>query len=638
MTTATGTRRLTHGARFIGGAGTAFHVWAPRRSRVDVVLEGGRSHALESEPDGWFSGTIAEAGPGTRYRFRLDGDSVLPDPASRWQPEGPHGPSGVVDGSRFGWTDAAWPGVRLEGQVISEVHIGTFTPEGTWRAATAKLDELAEAGISLIELMPVADFPGDFGWGYDGVMLYAPYHAYGTPDDFRGFVDRAHALGLGVLLDVVYNHLGPDGNVWPEYSDVFFSSTFTTDWGAGLNFDEAGCEAVREFVLGNVEYWLTEFHLDGFRLDATQDIHDRSDDHILAAIARRARSADRPRVLVLAENEPQDVRLLRRVDEAGYGLDAVWNDDFHHTAIVGLTGRRQSYYSDYGGTPSEFIAAVKSGYLFQGQHYAWQHKRRGTLTRGIPRAAFVNFLENHDQLANSERGARIHTLAAPGCYRALTALLLLGPGTPLLFQGQEYGTSRPFLYFADHHPELARSVRAGRAEFLSQFPNMALPEVQAALADPGSEETFTQCKLHPAERVANVEARLYHQDLIRLRREDPVLARQGQDGLDGAVLTEDAFVLRFTGVGVPDRLLLFNLGPDQVLERAPEPLLAPPEGAAWRTAWCSEDARYGGRGCPPLEDRGRWRLPGQAAALLIADAEDPEPDEIEHNTAPEGRH
>lgn len=605
--------------------GTHFRVWAPRRRTLEVVLEGaGRkeAHSLESE-DGYFVGVVPGAGAGSRYRFRLDGELLVPDPASRWQPEGPHGPSEVVDPSAFPWTDDAWPGIRLDGQVMYELHVGTFTREGTWDAAAEQLDELAAIGVSCIEVMPLAEFPGKFGWGYDGVLLYAPYHGYGAPDDFRRFVDRAHALGIGMILDVVYNHLGPDGNILPQLSHEYFSRTHTTDWGQALNFDGPESGHVREFVLQNVEYWIEDFHLDGFRLDATQDIHDDSEQHIIAVIADRARAAAGGRdILLIAENEPQDTRLVRQPTENGFGLDAIWNDDFHHTAIVALTGRRQAYYSDYGGAPAEFVAAARHGYLYQGQRYAWQGRRRGTPTIGLRPAVFVNYLENHDQVANSDLGLRLHQLSSPGQLRALTALLLLGPETPLLFQGQEFGSTQPFLYFADHRPELAQSVRRGRAEFLSQFPNLGVPKVQENLPAPEDPTTFERCKLDPAERERHGTVRALHRDLIILRRTDPVLRRQGDDGIDGAVLGPSAFLLRFLGRAAGDRLLVVNLGADEELLPAPEPLLAPPLGRAWRTVWSSEHPDYGGRGCPPVEVEGAWRLPGHAAVLLAADVAD----------------
>ena len=486
-------RQLPIGAEALPEGGVHFRVWAPRCGRVEVVLEGGPGYsadnpqgiALTPETPGYFSGHVAAAAVGTRYRFRLDNsDALYPDPASRFQPDGPHGPSQIIDARRFRWTDGAWRGVTLEGQVIYEMHIGTFTREGTWASAMRELPELAALGITVLEVMPVAEFPGRFGWGYDGVDFFAPTRLYGEPDDFRRFVDRAHALGLGVILDVVYNHVGPDGNYLKQFSEAYFTDRYTTDWGEALNFDGENAGPVREFFIANAGYWIAEFHLDGLRLDATQNIYDQSTEHILAAMTRRVREMAGGRsTIIVAENEPQHVKLVRPHEQGGYGIDALWNDDFHHSAMVALTGQNEAYYTDYLGKPQEFISAIKWGYLYQGQLYTWQKQRRGTPGLGLP-ATFVIFLQNHDQVANSAHGQRCHVLTSPGRYKALTALMLLGPGTPMLWQGQEFAASSPFFYFADHQPELAQLVYQGRVEFLSQFQGIATPEMQAYLPDP----------------------------------------------------------------------------------------------------------------------------------------------------------
>ena len=611
-------RRLPIGAEIIESGGVHFRVWAPRARRVDVIMEeGARVVGLEPTPEGYHGGIVKAAAVGARYRFRLDAGALLPDPASRFQPEGPHGPSCVVDASKFRWTDETWRGVPLVGQVIYEMHVGTFTREGTWQAAARELPELARVGITVIELMPVADFPGRFGWGYDGVDLFAPTRLYGEPDDFRRFVDRAHAVGLGVILDVVYNHLGPDGNYLKQFSEQYFTNRYANEWGEAINFDGEHSGPVREFFLANAAYWIDEYHLDGLRIDATQQIYDASPEHILAALARRVRAAAGERaVLLVAENEPQDTRLVRPPAAGGYGLDALWNDDFHHTAVVALTGMNAAYYSDYLGRPQEFVSAVKWGYLYQGQRYRWQKKPRGTPTFGLPPATFVTFIQNHDQIANSARGHRRHLLTSPGRYKAITTVLLLGPGTPMLFQGQEFGASAPFLYFADHKPELARQVRRGRTEFLRQFPALAAPEMQAELPDPGDITTFEKSKLDLSERERNTEAYALHLDLLALRREDAVFAAQRPAGIDGAVLALEAFVIRYFGGEHGDRLLLVNLGRELSIDPAPEPLLAPPAGARWKVQWSSEDPRYGGFGTPPIEGDTGWHLPGESAIVM----------------------
>ncbi len=618
-------RRLPVGAELLPTGGVHFRVWAPRRKRVEVVLEGcpgwvGGPEQVELGPEGngYFSGAVPSAGAGTLYRYRLDGGRDLyPDPASRFQPEGPHGPSQVVDPTLFPWTDEGWIGVTLEGQVIYEMHLGTFTREGNWEAASRELPELAAAGITLLEVMPVAEFHGRFGWGYDGVDLFAPTRLYGKPDDFRRFVDRAHAAGLGVILDVVYNHLGPEGNYLSLFSQDYFTDRYSNEWGDAIDFDGPNSGPVREFFVANSGYWIDEFHLDGLRLDASQVIHDSSPEHVLAAIARRVREAGRGRrTLLVAENERQHVRLVRPQEQGGYGLDALWNDDFHHSAMVALTGHNEAYYTDYLGTPQELISAVKYGFLYQGQHYRWQGKGRGSPTFGLKPSVFVLFLQNHDQIANSAAGLRIHQLTSPGRYRAMTALTLLAPGTPMLFQGQEFAASSPFLYFADHSPELAQLVRRGRAEFVGQFRSVADPDVQARLADPGDVDSFERSKLELSERERHSEAYALHQELLRLRREDPVFSSRRTRGVDGAVLGPEAFLLRFFGEEGNDRLLLVNLGRDLCLDPVPEPLLAPPEGASWELLWSSEDPRYGGLGTvPPATEEG-WRISGQAAFVL----------------------
>lgn len=611
-------RRLPVGAELQPAGGVHFRVWAPRRKRVEVALEGGGLHALEAEGNGYFSGLAESLGPGTRYRYRLDGGKAFPDPASRRQPEGPHGPSEVVDPDAFAWTDAAWKGASMAGQVIYEMHVGTFTREGTWAAAARELEYLRDTGVTVIEMMPVAEFPGRFGWGYDGVDLFAPTRLYGTPDDLRRFVDRAHAVGIAVILDVVYNHLGPDGNYLKEFAPDYFSARYKNEWGEPINYDGPNSAPVREFFVANAGYWIDEFHMDGLRLDATQQMFDASPVHVLREMTARVREAAAPgrATLVVGENEPQDVKLVKPVAEGGYGMDALWNDDFHHSARVVLTSHNEAYLSDYRGTPQEFISALKYGFLFQGQRYAWQGKRRGTPGLALPPSRFINYIQNHDQVANAAIGARCHRLASPGRFRAVTALVLLAPGTPMLFQGQEFGASAPFVYFADHKPDLAKAVRKGRTEFVAQFPSIGESQMRDRLPDPGDEATFLACKLDLSERERHVEVLDLHRDLLALRRAHAAFRAQRLRAVDGAVLGTDAFVLRFFD-GEGDRLVLVNLGRDLDLVHAPEPLLAPPDGARWSTLWSSEDGRYGGGGTPVIEPEEKgWRLPGECTVVM----------------------
>ena len=617
-------RRLPVGAEVQASGGVHFRVWAPRRKRVEVLLEqavGARSAAayeLESDSVGYFSGLLLDAAPGMLYRYRLDDEKSYPDPVSRFQPEGPHGPSQIVDPAAFGWTDRAWCGIHIQGQVIYEMHVGTFTRPGTWEAAACELETLAGLGITVLEVMPVADFTGLFGWGYDGVDLYAPTRLYGTPDDFRRFVDRAHRTGLAVILDVVYNHFGPEGAYFTEFSDHYFTDRYENEWGKPINFDGKNSAPVREFIIANAGYWIDEFHVDGLRLDATQQIFDSSSPHVLEEITRGARAAAHGRgIIIVAENEPQQVKLIRPPDQGGYGMDALWNDDFHHTATVAMTGRNEAYYTDYHGAPQEIVSALKWGYLYQGQRYSWQKQRRGTPAFGIRPAGFINYIQNHDQVANSGLGLRVHLLTTPGRYRAMTALMLLAPGTPMLFQGEEFASSSPFVFFADHRPKLASAVSEGRADFFTQFRSMATAEMQQLIPDPENPDTFERCKLNFNERERHADVYALHCDLLRLRKEDAAFSCQRAGAFDGAVLGSEALLLRFFSEVSGDRLLLVNLGRDLLLNAAPDPLLAPPEGRRWEILWSSESPRYGGSGTPPVETDEGWRIPGHATVVLF---------------------
>jgi maltooligosyltrehalose trehalohydrolase len=639
-------RRYPVGAELSPNGGVHFRVWAPSRNRVEVVFEGPDTegaYPLDSEGDGYFATLLSGIGPGIRYRFRLDGDSTLyPDPASRFQPEGPHGPSQVIDPWAYRWSDMDWKGISLSGQVIYEMHIGTFTKEGTWAAAERELPELAEIGITCLEIMPVAEFTGRFGWGYDGVDLYAPTRLYGTPDDFRRFVDSAHQLGLGVILDVVYNHLGPDGNYLKAFTPAYFTDKYRTEWGEPINFDGPDSAPVRDYFASNAAYWIDEFHLDGLRLDATQNIYDDTPEpakHILAEIGRRVRAAAKGRsTIIVNENEPQRPRMVRPVERGGYGLDALWNDDFHHSAMVVLTGRNEAYYTDYRGTAQEFVSAAKYGYLYQGQWYSWQGKRRGQPGLDVGPSAFVTFIQNHDQIANSGRGLRAHQLTSPGRYRAMMALTLLMPGTPMLFMGQEFAADNPFFYFADHQQGLASQVHVGRYEFLSQFRSIADPAMKEVIPRPDDPATFERSKLDFADRERHAGLYRLTKDLLRLRRTHASWRTDRRCELDGAVLGEQAFALRYFQQDGTDSLLVVNFGRDLHLSSCPEPLLAPPFETKWSVALSSEDPKYGGCGTGPIDtpDEG-WRLPGEAAALLAAVRIDGGPEVLHHGRSGGGK-
>ncbi len=584
-----------------------------------MVIEG-RSTPLQAEADGYFSGHVPGARPGTRYQFQLD-DLPMPlaDPASRWQPDGPAGPSVVTDAG-FAWTDHDWRGVGAEGQVFYEVHIGTFTPQGTWSAAAERLEALRDLGITVLQMMPIAAFTGNYGWGYDTVLHYAPSQLYGTPDDLRRFIDHAHNLGLGVVLDVVYNHVGI-GDQFAAFSPDYFSDKHKIEWGATFNYDGPNSPAVRDFVTRNAAYWISDFHFDGLRLDATQALFDDGTPHIIADIAGAARAAAGDRqIYIVAENHPQDRRLVDAPDRGGYGLDALASDDFHHTARVALTGHNDFYYRDYDGSARELLAAAKFGYLYQGQRSDMRDQAYGTASLDLKPWNFMHFLENHDQVANSAHGLRMDRLSTPGKVRALTALLLLAPQTPCLFHGQEFGASSPFFYFAGYEGANAAAVAEGRASNLRNFLGVSDPAMTAALADPAAPRTLATSKLDWSEWERHAGVVAMHRDLLRLRKGEPAIAQQGRGArLDGAVLAEEAFFLRyFAADGGDDRLLFLNLGRDRPMGSIADPLTAPPKARHWEAIWSSEHPDYGGSGRYPSDMSQFWMLPGNSALLFAA--------------------
>lgn len=599
--------------------GAHFMVWAPKCRSVEVVSEDKKVIlSLKSEPKGYFSGFIPNVREGFLYKLRVDGKDSYPDPCSRFQPKGPHGPSMVIS-SDFEWHDSAWQnkGIQLHGQIVYEVHIGTFSEEGTFSGLMRELPELKKLGITLIEIMPIAEFPGRWNWGYDGVGLYAPSHTYGTPEDLKHLVDYAHSLGIAVILDVVYNHFGPDGNYLRVFSDDYFAPQHKTDWGEAINFDGRNCLESRKFFVQNACYWIEEFHLDGLRLDATQNIYDQSKFHILAEISKRTREIAWPKqIILIGENESQDTKLITSMEKGGYGLDALWNDDFHHTARVALTGRREAYYTDYLGRAQEFISLLKYGYLYQGQFYSWQDQNRGTFVCDeLPAKSFVIYLQNHDQVANSLYGHRMTHETDLSVCRALTAFSLLAPQTPLIFMGQEFGATTPFVFFTDHHAQLGEDVFKGRKEFLAQFPSIALS--QETVADPNNELAFISSKLKFEERQKNKAIYQLYSDLLKIRREHEVFNRQDRRLIDGAVLSENAFAIRYKHPQ-SDVLLIVNLGNDLDFSPCSEPLLAPSPQKTWTLFWSSDDVKYEGKGPVSAFTKKGWFIPGRCAQILIS--------------------
>lgn len=604
--------------------GVRFRVWAPERGALELVLvdSGGTPQraiplSRDGNADSYFSLVTDEVPAGAHYLYRLDREEQLfPDPASNFQPFGVFGPSQVVDHRQFPWTDQNWRGVQIPGQVLYEMHIGSFTPAGTWRAAVEKLPHLRDVGITVVQIMPVAAFPGKFGWGYDGVYWYAPTKQYGTPDDFRTFVDHAHTVGIAVILDVVYNHFGPAGNFTAQFSRHYESSKHHTEWGGAINFDSAHAGPVRDFVAQNAAYWVREFHVDGLRLDAVQAVVDDSPTHIVAQLTRAARNAAGNRsIMIISEDEKNRCWQVLAEEHGGWGTDGILNDDFHHSCRVAATGNNEAYYRDYTGSAQELANSIRFGHLYQGQWNIRQGRHRGYPARNVAAPNLVHFLQNHDQVANSARGLRTHLLTSPGRHRALTALLLLGPATPLIFMGQEFGASNPFLYFADHDEELAELVHKGRTEFMFQFPRIKSLDQVTGIFDPADERTFQMCKLNWAECESNEPMVRLHRDLIRLRKQDAVFARQDRAGIESSLIGQEAFALRWYGDDGDDRLGLFNLGRDYDWHPITDPLVAPPLGKKWKLIWSSEDPRYDGLGTPAFDNK-NWPVPGHAAVIF----------------------
>ncbi|MGB6488573.1 MAG: malto-oligosyltrehalose trehalohydrolase [Steroidobacteraceae bacterium] len=513
---------MPFGAQVLPGGEVRFRLWAPRATRVALVLKSAagteRVLPLEKAADGWVDFTTREAQAGSRYRFSIDGETLVPDPASRRNPQGVHGPSEVVDPQAFDWTDEDWRPPPWRQSVIYELHVGTFTPEGTFAGVARKLEHLQQLGVTAIELMPIAEFPGSRGWGYDGVLPYAPSSAYGTPEDLKSLVCAAHAHGIAVMLDVVYNHFGPEGNFLHLYAPQFFTDRHSTPWGAAIDFEGPESRTVRDFFIHNTLYWLEEFHLDGLRLDAVHAIHDADEPHVLTEIARAARAGpgrERPVYLVL-ENLANEARRLGPPGGPAT-FDAQWNDDCHHCLHVLLTGESASYYADYQDRPHALLCrSLAEGFAYQGEGSRHLGYARGERSSHLPPSAFVNFLQNHDQVGNRARGERLAQLARAEALRAAAAVLLLAPSPPMLFMGEEWAATEPFPYFCDFEPELADEVRAGRRREFAHF--------QGTLPDPCDGSTFASAHLEWNRLTAPQHARMFdhYRRLLAIRRRDIV--------------------------------------------------------------------------------------------------------------------
>src|SRR5260221_4791509 len=486
---------MPFGARGAGGA-IHFRLWAPACERVGLEIgrDSPRSVPMQREPGGWHAASVEGLKAGPAYAFRVDDGAPVPDPASRSTPWGVNAPSALVDPGAFDWTDARWRGRPWHEAVVYELHVGTFTPEGTCRAAIQKLDHLADAGITAIELMPLAQFAGRRNWGYDGVLPFAPANAYGTPEDLKSFVDAAHARGLMVLIDCVYNHFGPEGNHLARYAPQFFNAAHRTPWGAAINFGGGDARTVRDFFIHNALYWIEELHFDGVRLDAMHSIADDSPKHIVTEIGEAISGGPgRERhVHLVLENDRNEARLLG----AG-GAAAQWNDDWHHAAHVLMTGEKDGYYRDYASRPAWFLSrALAEGFAYQGEPSAHREgERRGEPSGQLPPQAFVAFLQNHDQIGNRALGERLALLAPPQALSLATAVLLLAPAAPMIFIGDEFGARTPCFYFCDFEGELARAVREGRRREFAAFDRFTDAKAREAIPDPNDAKTFAASKL-----------------------------------------------------------------------------------------------------------------------------------------------
>jgi maltooligosyltrehalose trehalohydrolase len=608
--------RLPLGANVVRG-GVEFRVWAPASERVDVIVYGPDAeavHPLAAQADGWFGGVVEGIGAGARYRYRLDEKDAFPDPASRSQPDGVHGPSEVVDPSAFAWTDDEWRGVPLEELTIYEVHVGTATEAGTFDALIERLDDIAALGVTAVEPLPLAEFPGVRNWGYDGVYLYAPDSAYGGAEGFRRFVDAAHARGLAVILDVVYNHLGPEGNYLHAVTGGrYFTDRHCTPWGDAIDYANP---SVREFAVENAVHWAREYHVDGLRLDATHAILDDSPVHVLRETRERVRAALPPdrHFVFIAEDERNDERVVL---SEGHGLDGVWADDLHHQLRRHLAGDHEAYFSDYTGSIDDIVRTLRQGWFYEGQVSENHGTPRGTPANGLPPAAFVHCIQNHDQVGNRAMGDRLTETVPLPAYRAASALLLLSPYTPLLWMGQEWAASTPFQYFTDHPEELGKLVTEGRRREFGKFSAFADLAVREKIPDPQAPETFERSRLRwdERERMPHAGVLALYRELLRLRRAHPALRRRDRESFAVAALGEHALSLRRAGDDGRALLLVvsFHGALSVDLEERDE------TAGGWTLLLSTEEARFGGEAegsLVTLSPTGRLEMRGVGAVVL----------------------
>jgi maltooligosyltrehalose trehalohydrolase len=581
---------------WIDGTGVRFRVWAPDAAAVRVVIESPPEgiQTLDPEPDGYHTAYIQDIGAGTRYRYLLDDRGPFPDPCSRYQPLGVHGPSEVVDPATFRWTDVRWQGLPLEEAVTYEMHVGTFTPEGTYASAAGALPRLVELGVTAVQIMPLADFAGDRNWGYDGVSMFAPARCYGAPADLRALVDRAHVLGLAVILDVVYNHFGPDGAYHSQFSKAYFNPEHNTLWGAAINLDGPGSEAVRAFFIESAEHWLHEYHVDGFRLDSTHALVDTGPRHFLEEYTSRVHGSTSRRhpPIVIAEDHRNQRMILDPPTQGGYGMDAVLADDFHHEVRRVVAGDDEGYYEDYHGTASDLVTSLERGWLFIGQFAPYWHEARGTDPEGIALPHFIHCIQNHDQVGNRPFGDRLTETCSLEAYRAASALLLFSAATPMLFMGQEWAASTPFQFFTDHHEELGRLVTEGRRSEFGAWDAFRSEALRDRIPDPQALATFERSRLDWGEREASPHRGVLalYQQLLQLRGSEPAL-RWTREATYHAIAPDEDTVVVCRQVGQEAMLLVCRLrgGPASI---GIPPAFAPPPGHPWRLVLTTEGTDY----------------------------------------------
>jgi maltooligosyltrehalose trehalohydrolase len=542
--------------------GVRFQVWAPEARTLDLLTRTGDAPAIERvlhrDATGIWSGSFADVTAGDRYAYRLDGRDPRPDPASRYQPDGVHGWSEVIDPSSFDWTDDAWAGIERERAVIYELHVGAFSGNGTFRDAASRLEYLCDLGVTVIELMPLADFPGRRDWGYDGAALFAPSRAYGRPEDLRALIDRAHALGVAVIIDVVYNHLGPEGAYLPGFAPAFLGSKHHTPWGPAVNLDDEGSAIVREFLIANALHWVREYHADGLRLDATHALIDTSPRHFVAELTAAVRAAtDRP-LLVYAEDASNDAVMVRPAASGGWDLDGIWADDFHHVVRRAVAGDAHGYYRDYAGTIGELVETVSQGWLYTGQYSQHLQRPRGTDPADVALERCVICIQNHDQIGNRALGDRLHHTVDAAVWRAAVTLLLTAPMTPLLFMGQEWAASAPFLFFTDFEPSLGPLVAEGRRREFRHLPEFATDEGARSIPDPQDEATFNASRLDWAERrePPHAESLALHRALLRLRASRRALQGSASTSCEARALDGDTIAVRRTARGDTSDMLI----------------------------------------------------------------------------------